>query len=240
MTALRVVIADDEPLARKRLRALLADHADVEVVAEAEDAAAALQEIRAHKPDLALLDIELPGFSGVELARRLHMTPAPLVVFVTAHADHAVQAFEAGAADYLLKPFDEGRLATALARVRAALAARRALAGSAGPAYLERVAVTLGKRTIFVATSAIDWLAASGNYVELHVGPETYLLRSTLAALEEQLDPRVFVRIHRSYAVRLDAVKELRSEGPGEHRAVLGGGVELPVSPRYRDRLPRP
>lgn len=240
MTALRVVIADDEPLARVRLRALLADHADVQIVAEAEDAAAALQEIRAHKPDLALLDIELPGFSGVELARRLHVTPAPLVVFVTAHADHAVQAFEAGAADYLLKPFDEARLATALARVRASLAARRALAGSAAPAHLERVAVTLGKRTIFVATDTIDWLAASGNYVELHVGSEVYLLRSTLAALEEQLDPRVFVRIHRSYAVRLDGVKELRSVGPGEHRAVLEGGVELPVSPRYRDRLPRP
>ncbi|PCC73872.1 two component transcriptional regulator, LytTR family [Nannocystis exedens] len=238
MTALRVIIADDEPLARSRLRALLADHADIEVAAEAEDADAALQAIRGERPDLVLLDIEMPGIDGVALARRLHLTPAPLIVFVTAYADHAVDAFETGAIDYLLKPFDEARLATALNRVRTALAARRALAGEAAPTYLERVAVTLGKRTIFVATASIDWLAASANYVELHVGPEVHLLRTTLSALEAQLDPRVFVRIHRSYAVRLDAVKELRSVGAGEYRLLLTGGVELPVSQRYRDRLP--
>ncbi|MFY0533789.1 LytTR family DNA-binding domain-containing protein [Nannocystis pusilla] len=122
--------------------------------------------------------------------------------------------------------------------MRAALAARRALAGEAATTWLERVAVTLGKRTIFVATASIDWLAASANYVELHVGAEVHLLRTTLSALEAQLDPRTFVRIHRSYAVRLDAVKELRSVGGGEYRAILAGGVELPVSQRYRDRLP--
>jgi two-component system, LytTR family, response regulator len=235
--ALRVVIADDEPLARSRLRALLADHADVIVEAEAEDSAAALQAIRTLKPDLVLLDIEMPGGGGVELARRLHVTPAPFVVFVTAHAEHAVEAFAAGAVDYLLKPFDEPRLATSLARAREALAGRRALAGTTG--HLERVAVSLGKRTLFVATAAIDWLAASGNYVELHVGGEVHLMRGTLGALELQLDPRVFVRVHRSYVVRLDAVKELRSLGAGEQRIVLADGMELPVSPRYRDRLPR-
>jgi two-component system LytT family response regulator len=180
----------------------------------------------------------MPGQGGVTLARRLHLTPAPLIVFVTAHADHAVDAFETGAIDYLLKPFDEARMATALGHVRTALAARRALAGEAATTWLERVAVTLGKRTIFVATASIDWLAASANYVELHVGPEVHLLRTTLSALEAQLDPRVFVRIHRSYAVRLDAVKELRSAGAGEYRVLLAGGVELPVSQRYRDRLP--
>jgi two-component system LytT family response regulator len=240
MTTLRVVIADDEPLARSRLRALLADHADVVIAAEAEDADSALQAIRSERPDLVLLDVEMPGEGGVALARRLHLTPAPLIVFVTAYSDHAVDAFETGAVDYLLKPFDEARLATALARVRAALAARRALAGGPAPAYLERVAVTLGKRTLFVATASVDWFAASANYVELHVGSEVHLLRTTLSALEAQLDPRVFVRIHRSYAVRLDAVKELRSLGAGEYRAILADGVELPVSQRYRDRLPRP
>lgn len=239
MTALRVVIADDEPLARSRLRALLADHADVVIAAEAEDAVAALQAIRDERPELVLLDVEMPGCDGVTLARRLHLTPAPLVVFVTAHADHAVDAFEAGAVDYLLKPFDEARLAATLARVRTALAARRALAGDTRPDYLERVAVTLGKRTLFIPTASVDWLAASGNYVELHVGSEVHLLRTPLASLEAQLDPRMFVRIHRSYVVRLDAVKELRSVGAGEHRVVLAGGAELPVSPRHRDRLPR-
>jgi two-component system LytT family response regulator len=228
VTPLRVVIADDEPLALARLRALLADHADVVVEAEAGDAATALQAIRTIKPDLVLLDIEMPGLSGLELARRLHVTPAPFVVFVTAHAAHAVEAFAAGAVENLLKPFDEPRLA-----------ACRALAGAAAPGHLERVAVSLGKRTLFVATAAIDWLAASGNYVELHVGPEVHLLRGTLGALELRLDPRVFVRIHRSYLVRFDAVRELRSLGAGEQRIVLADGVELPVSPRYRDRLPR-
>jgi two-component system, LytTR family, response regulator len=244
MTMLRVVIADDEPLARRRLRALLADHADVVIVAETEDAEAALNAVRATKPDVAFLDIQMPGFSGIELAGRLHVTPTPFIVFVTAHPDYAVQAFETGAVDYLLKPFDEARLATSLKRARAAVATRQALAGGPGGAlpvaYLDRVAVTIGKRTVFVRTAEVDWIEASGNYVRLHVGREVYLLRSGLGALEEQLDPRVFVRIHRSYTVRLDFVKELRTLGAGEHRAVLADGHELPVSQRYRHRLPRP
>jgi two-component system LytT family response regulator len=240
---LRVVIADDEPLARSRLRALLADHADVLIVAEMEDAEAALNAIRATKPDVAFLDIQMPGFSGIELAARLHVTPMPFIVFVTAHPDYAVQAFETGAVDYLLKPFDEGRLATSLKRARTAVTSRQGLGGGQGGAlpvaYLDRVAVTIGKRTVFVRTAEVDWIEASGNYVRLYVGREVYLLRSGLGALEEQLDPRVFVRIHRSYTVRLDCVKELRTVGPGEYRVVLANGRELPVSQRYRDRLPR-
>jgi two-component system LytT family response regulator len=240
---LRVVIADDEPLARSRLRALLADHADVDIVAEAEDAEAALNAIRATKPNVAFLDIQMPGFSGIELAGRLHVTPMPFIVFVTAHSAYAVQAFETGAVDYLLKPFDEARLARSLTRARAAVTARETLAGGPGGAlpvaYLDRVAVTIGKRTVFVRTAEVDWLEASGNYVRLHVGREVYLLRSGLGALEEQLDPRVFVRIHRSYTVRLDFVKELRMVRPGEYRAILANGNEVPVSHRCRDRLPR-
>jgi len=241
---LRAVLADDEPLALQRLRRLLADHADVEIVAEAEDAEAALAAIRDTRPDVVFLDIQMPGFTGIELAGRLHLTPQPFIVFVTAHADHAVSAFDAGATDYLLKPFDEARLATALSRARSAIAARQVLAGGSGPglpvAYLDRVAVTIGARTIFVRTAAVDWLEASGNYVRLHAGRDVYLLRSGIGALESQLDPRVFVRIHRSYAVRLDFVKELRTLGPGEYRVLLANGQELPVSQRYRSRLPRP
>jgi two-component system, LytTR family, response regulator len=241
---LRVVIADDEPLARSRLRSLLADHSDVEVTAEAPDAQAAHTAIRTTKPDVAFLDIQMPGISGMELADKLHVTPMPFIVFVTAHASHAVAAFEAGAVDYLLKPYDEERLATSLTRARSAVAARQALStplsGALPIAYLDRVAVTIGKRTIFVRTAAIDWLEASGNYVRLHVGRDVYLLRSAMGALESQLDPRVFVRIHRSYGVRLDFVRELRTLAPGEYRAVLANGLELPVSQRYRARLPRP
>lgn len=241
---LRVVLADDEPLALSRLRHLLADHADVEILAEAEDAETALDVIRSIKPDVAFLDIQMPGFSGVELAGRLHLTPQPFIIFVTAHADHAVEAFEAGAVDYLLKPFDEARLAASLTRARNALAARRVLSSGSDSglpvAYLDRVAVTLGQRTIFVRTAAVDWFEARGNYVRLHTGHDVYLLRSGIGALESQLDPRIFVRIHRSHIVRLDFVKELRTLGPGEYRAVLATGVELPVSQRYRNRLPRP
>jgi two-component system LytT family response regulator len=241
---LRVVLADDEPLALKRLRKLLGDHADVEVAAEAEDAESALAAIRDTRPDVVFLDIQMPGFTGVELAGRLHLTPQPFVVFVTAYADHAVEAFETGAVDYLLKPYDEGRLATSLARARNAIAARQALANPGASqlpvAYLDRVAVSIGPRTIFVRTASVDWLEASGNYVRLHVGRDVYLLRSGIGALETQLDPRAFVRIHRSYAVRLDFIKELRTLGPGEYRALLANGLELPVSQRYRSRLPRP
>jgi two-component system, LytTR family, response regulator len=241
---LRVVLADDEPLALSRLRRLLSDHADVEIVAEAEDAETALAAIRGTRPDVAFLDVQMPGFSGIELAGRLHLTPQPFVVFVTAHADHAVEAFETGAVDYLLKPFDEARLATSLNRARSALAARQALAGgspaSLPVAYLDRVAVTIGSRTIFVRTDAVDWIEASANYVRLHVGRDIYLLRSGIGALESQLDPRGFARIHRSYMVRIDFVKELRTLGPGEYRALLANGLQLPVSQRYRNRLPRP
>lgn len=243
MRVLRVVLADDEPLALSRLRRLLADHADVEIVAEAEDAEGALEVIRANRPDVAFLDIQMPGFSGVELAGRLHMTPQPFIVFVTAHAGHAVEAFEAGAVDYLMKPYNEARLAASLTRARNALAARHALDGGAAGlpvAYLDRVAITIGQRTIFVRTASVDWFEARGNYVRLHAGRDLYLLRAGTGALESQLDPHVFTRIHRSYIVRLDFIKELRTLGPGEYRAVLADGVELPVSQRYRGRLPRP
>ena len=238
---LRLIIADDEPLALKRLRTLLANHADVIIVAEAHDAEAAGNAVRALKPDVIFLDIQMPGFSGIELAGRLHVTPVPFIVFVTAHSDYAVEAFEAGAVDYLLKPFDEARLAACLARTRAAVAARNALVRSPGgaptQAYLERLAVTIGRRTLFVRTCNVDWFEASGNYVRLYVEREVYLLRSGFGTLEAQLDPRVFVRIHRSYIVRLDFVRELRMIQPGEYRVVLLNSRELPVSQPYRDRL---
>lgn len=238
---LRALLADDEPLALRRLRSLLADHADVEVVAETDDAESTLAALRSAKPDVAFVDIQLPGFTGLDVVERLRVTPKPIVVFVTAHADHAVRAFEAGAIDYLLKPFDERRLAASLDRVRAVFAARRALANPASIAhvvFLDRVAITLGRRTRFVRLIDVDWIEANGNYVRLVSGDDVHLLRSALGALEEQLDPRVFVRIHRSYVVRLDFVRELRSAGQGDYRAVLANGKQLPVSQRYRSRLP--
>ena len=235
---LRVVIVDDEPLARRRLRSLLADHADVTVVGEAEDAETALTLVRAERPDVLFLDIQMPGRTGLEFLGSLSVTPRPFAILATAYAEHAVDAFDEGAIDYLLKPFDEGRLAKALDRAREHQRARQG-GGFGGVAYLDRVAVTIGARTIFVALADVDWIEASGNYARLHVGKEHFLLRTTMAGLEEQLDPARFVRTHRSAMVQLDRVRELRPLPNGEFRLLLSSGAEVPLSSRYRDRLPR-
>jgi two-component system LytT family response regulator len=229
---MRVLLVDDEPLARQRLRQMLADHADVEIVGEAEHVEQALELTRAERPELILLDVRMPGADGFALVEGLHLTPMPYVIFVTAHAEHAVQAFNAAAMDYLLKPFDEERLSRALDRARAGIARR-------GPArQLDRFAVVLGRRTRYVPASDVDWIEGSGNYAKLHVGRETHLVRATLSALDEALDPARFARVHRSAIVALDRVRELQSLGGGEYRVVLRDGTQVPMSQRYRDRLP--
>ena len=232
MNEIGVLVVDDEPLARQRLRQMLADHADVAIVGDAEDVEQARDMVREHRPDLILLDIRMPGANGLELVEGLHVTPMPYVIFVTAHAEHAVEAFDAEAVDYLLKPFDEERLARALERARAAIARRR------GSQHLERFAVTVGRLTRYVVARDVDWIEGSGNYAKLHVGKGTHLVRTTLSALEEELDPAKFARVHRSAIVALDRVRELRSLGGGEYRVLLTDGTQVPMSQRYRDRLP--
>jgi len=232
MNGVRVLLVDDEPLARQRLRQMLADHADVTVVGEAEHVEQAREVVRAERPDLVLLDIRMPGADGFALIESLHLTPMPYIIFVTAYAEHAVEAFDAEAVDYLLKPFDEERLARALERARAALARR------SGARHLERFAVTAGRLTRYVAARDVDWIEGYGNYARLHVGKGTHLVRTTLAALEQELDPGKFARVHRSAIVSLDRVRELRSLGGGEYRVLLLDGTQVPMSQRYRDRLP--
>jgi two-component system, LytTR family, response regulator len=232
MTSLRVVLVDDEPLARQRLRSMLADHADVAIVGEAEHVDDAQEVVRRERPDLILLDVRMPGADGFSLVERLHLTPRPYLIFVTAHAEHAVDAFDAQAVDYLLKPFDEERLARALDRARAALARR------APRPVLERLPVTLGRRTRYVSCADVDWFEGHGNYVKVHAGKTIHLVRTTLAALEEELDPGRFARVHRSAIVALDRVRELQSLGGGEYRVLLADGSQVPMSQRYRDRLP--
>jgi DNA-binding LytR/AlgR family response regulator len=232
MTAVRVLLVDDEPLARQRLRQMLANHTDVAIVGEAEHVGQARELVRGERPDLILLDIRMPGADGFALVESLHLTPMPYVIFVTAHAEHAVEAFDAEAVDYLLKPFDEERLARALERARAALARR------AGPRHLERFAVTAGRMTRYVAARDVDWIEGYGNYAKLHVGKGTHLVRTTLAALEQELDPSKFARVHRSAIISLDRVRELDSLGGGEYRVQLIDGTQVPMSQRYRDRLP--
>ncbi len=228
---MRALIVDDEPLARQRLRTMLADHPDVDILGESETAEEALRAIRGLKPDLVFLDVQMPGLDGFHVLDTMNVTPAPFVVFVTGQAEHAVRAFDRAAGDYLLKPYDDGRLAKAVGRARAALQQRGG--------YLERIAVTLGKRTVFVETGAIDWIEARDNYACLHVGQQQHLVRETLTTLEATLDPKHFVRIHRSAMVRFERIKEVRNLGLGDHAVVLQDGTELPIGQKYRDRLPR-
>lgn len=259
---LRCVIVDDEPLARRRLRAMLAVQADVEVVAEAEDAVAARRAIAESRPDVVFLDVEMPGGDGfdvLETARAAGAKWAPFVVFVTAFANHAVRAFDADAVDYLLKPYDDARLMRSLARAREAVAARgvpalasevrtlldalkrdasspRATSASRD-SWLRRIAVTVGTRTVFAKLEDVDWIEASDNYVCLHAGGKHYVVRTTLAALEAQLDPSAFVRVHRSAIVQIDRVREIRTTAQGDARAVMADGKEVAISARYRERL---
>lgn len=230
---MRALIVDDEPLARRRLRTMLGDHPDVEIVGECESAEEAIRTIRGSNPDVVFLDVQMSGKDGFHVIDAMNVTPAPFVILVTAHAEHAVRAFDRAAGDYLLKPYDDDRLAKAVGRARSALAARGAVT------YLERIAVTVGKRTIFVEATSLDWIEARDNYACLHVGEQRHLIRETLTSLESQLDPRAFVRIHRSAIVRFDRIKELRNLGLGDHAVVLRDGTEPPVGQKYRDRLPQ-
>ena len=231
---MRAIIVDDEHLARERLRTMLADHPDVEVVAECARAVEAVRTIRAEKPDLVFLDVEMPGLNGFHVMDALGLDPPPFVIFVTAHAEHAVRAFDRAAGDYLLKPYDDERLARAVDRGRAA---SRSRPGAQAGKYLDRIAVVIGRKTILVTTEEIDWVEARDNYVCLHAGGERHLVRMALGALEARLDPARFVRVHRSAIVRFDRIRELQSHRQGIYRLVLRDGTELPVGEKYRHRL---
>jgi two-component system LytT family response regulator len=229
----RAILVDDEPLARRRLRSMLSAHADVSIVAECEDADSCVQVIREVKPELVFLDIQMPGADGFDVVDRAQVTPRPFIIFVTAFAQHAVRAFDTDAVDYLLKPYDEKRLARALERARSAITAH----GGGPPRYIERLAATIGRRTVFIRTDEIDWIEASGNYVNVHTSRHTYLLRTSMSAIEARLDPAKFARVHRSTIVRIDRVLELRSTRSGDYKLALSDGSIVPMSARYRDRL---
>jgi two-component system, LytTR family, response regulator len=265
---LRTLIVDDERLARQKLRTLLERHNDVELVGECADGDAALAAIRRHGPDLVFLDVRMPGRSGFDVVQELPASQngaSPHVVFVTAYGDHAVQAFDVEAVDYVLKPFDRQRLDRAVARVRARLAepngntldrladlvarlegavadgamapAAAAAAGSTAPAPLERVAVKKDGRTLLVPTQEIDWIEAVDKYVRLHAKGARYLHREALSALERRLDPARFLRIHRGAIVNLERVREIHPGVGDEPSVVLVDGTRLPLSRRFRTRL---
>jgi two-component system LytT family response regulator len=240
-----VAIVDDEPLARERIRTLLASESDVEVIAECACGADALAAFRKRSPALIFLDVQMPEMDGFALLRELSL-PLPVVIFATAFDEHAVSAFEVHALDYLLKPFKPARFRSALARARVQLAektgddtTRRLLAllesRPKAPPHLARLAVRDRDRVRFVKTADIDWLEASGNYVVIHAGKENLIMRETLAALEAQLSPAEFFRLSRSALVRLDRVKEVEPTFNDEHVVVLATGARLPLSRGVRE-----
>jgi two-component system LytT family response regulator len=247
---LRVLVVDDEPLARDSVRLALAADPDVLVVGECDDGDSAVDAIAALAPDLVFLDVQMPGLDGFQVIERVGAARMPLVVFVTAYDRHALKAFEVHALDYLLKPFDDARLREALARARrdgaglaerlTALVERMAREGAARGAYVTRFVVRRGDRATPVRAEDVDWIEADGNYVVLHVRGAAHRLRTSLGALAAQLDPRRFARIHKSTVVNLDRVRELQPWFGGDYVAILVDGRQLRVSRSFAASVLRP
>lgn len=244
--SIRTLIVDDEPWARTRLAALLRDEEDFTIVQSAASAAEAIDAIRALAPDVVFLDVQMPEQNGFAVIDAIGADAMPLVVFATAYEQHAVRAFDAQALDYLLKPFDEERFARTLDRVRYELSdlqgARASLqqlmqARQGERRYLQRVAVSSAGRVLFVKTAEIDWLESEGNYVMLHVGPKRHLLRESLSAMAEKLDPQQFVRLHRCAIVNVERIRELSPWSRGEQAIVLHDGTQLTIGRTFRPQL---
>jgi two-component system LytT family response regulator len=252
---IRTLVVDDEPVARARVLSLLRDEDDIEVVGECSTGSQAVSVIEATSPDLVFLDVQMPQMDGFALARRLG-ADMPAVVFVTAYDEYALAAFEIHALDYLLKPFSAERFKSALTHARQHLAkrqeGRRLTAGLAEPGGTrladgpplpesaprrDRLVIKSSGRIYFVRIQDIDWCEASGNYVRLHIGPQTHLVRGTMSHLESQLDPAQFVRIHRSAIVNVERIQELRSSFNGEYQITLTDKTRLTLSRGYREGL---
>jgi two-component system LytT family response regulator len=254
---LRVLIVDDEPLARQRLEDLLHQEAGVEIVGTADNGDAAVQAIRDWKPDLLFLDVQMPGKTGLDVVREVGAELMPATIFVTAYDQYAVTAFELAAVDYLVKPFDDERFEQAFRRARkmvelqevGRLSARLLAVLQGGPGapappapdsrYLERIAVESGGRIEPVPVPAIEYIVASGPYVRLHAAGRRHVIRETMQTLEQALDPEKFLRIHRSAIVRLDLVEALQRGQGGESVVRLKNGVRLRVSRSRREALER-
>jgi two-component system LytT family response regulator len=248
---IRTIIADDEPLARERLRQLLRNHADVQILAECVDGRETVDAIRAHLPDLVFLDVRMPEVDAFGVIAEIGAEDFPDVVFVTAYDQYAVRAFEVRALDYLLKPIGRERFARALDRVRARVGNGNGAEGGefaqrlrslideakTEPQYLERLLIRKGERMVLVRLDEVDWIDGAGNYLELHAGKTTYLLRHTLSGLESRLDPRSFLRIHRSTIVNVDRISELHPTFAGDYVVTLRDGTQLSLSRTYRGKV---
>ena len=289
VATMRVVVVDDEPLARDCMRLALAADPDVTIVAECGDGTAAVEAIRTYVPDIVLLDVQMPGLDGFKDRKSVDTVAMPVVVFVTAYDAHAIRAFEVNAIDYVLKPFSDERLLAAVERARMAIVERRhgelgrrlaafvrdwqggvmknpppddtgvfragtnvaphageeghsvSHSGVAGASsHIGRFAVRANGRVRFVAAADVDWIEADGNYMVLHVGEATHRLRASLAALTDGLDPKQFVRIHRSVIVNVDRIREVQPWFGGDYIAILRTGAKLKVSRLRAAHLLRP
>lgn len=239
---IRIVIADDESPARDKLQRWLVEQDDIEVIARAEDGLQAAAAIERLGPDVAFLDIQMPGLSGLEVAAQLEQDTAPLLVFVTAYDEHAVKAFDLNAIDYLLKPYDKDRLLRSLSRVRDRLRdpAPRSPAVSVARVQTdsrERLLVPEGERLQLIDSASIDWLEADDNYVHVHTASKSYLLRRTLQDLLLQLGEQRFARIHKSAAVNIAAIGSFTPLFKGDYEVSLRNGRTLRLSRRYKDAL---
>jgi two-component system LytT family response regulator len=245
-SVIRTVIADDESLARNKLRILLDSEAGIQIVAECRNGAETIAAVRTHKPDLLFLDIQMPDANGFDVLSAISTEEMPVTIFTTAYDQFAIRAFEAHALDYLLKPFDQGRLHHSIERARAEflkshdseLAHRILDALAKGRTTTDRrLVIKAGGRVVFIDVDEIHWIEAAANYVKLNVGKESYLLRESIGHVSERLDPGQFIRIHRSTIVNVQKIKELQPCNSGEYIVVLKTGKELSCSRGYRAGL---
>jgi two-component system, LytTR family, response regulator len=247
LTRIRAIIVDDEPFARERIRSLLASEADIDIIDECGDGVTAVESIEANRPDLVFLDVNMPELDGIGVLEQVGPAAIPAVIFITAYDHFAVQAFDAHAVDYIMKPFDEERFRTALQRARHTLKARASdeidsrlatlLSDLKRPRHLERLAIKAGGKIVFIRTEEIDWIGAEGNYARIHSGNRSHLLRETMNTLETKLDPDRFLRIHRSTIVNTESISELEPLFQGDYVVILRDGTRLTSSRGYRSNL---
>lgn len=247
MSKIRVVIVDDESPARRKIRRFLTNESDFEVIAEASTGLEAVELIQREKPDLIFLDVQMPGLDGFGVINALNTNSLPYIVFTTAFDQFALKAFEVHALDYLLKPFEHSRFNSVLARAKQLCQHRkpdeltermnRLLAElTPRPQYAERLLVHSGSRAILLAVAKIDWVESAKNYVSLHVGRDSYLMRGTIEGFYERLDPAKFIRANRSQIVNIESIKELQPWFHGEYKLILKDGKEISWSRRYMDK----
>lgn len=231
---IQALIVDDEPLARSNLKVLLGRDTDVESIRECGSGEEAVARIRTARPDLVFLDVQMPECGGFDVLKILEDDESlPVIVFVTAHDEYALRAFDAGALDYLLKPFDDARFHLAMQRAKQKISAKEA----PPPKETPRLTVRSAGQVAYVQIPDIDWIEAADYYVCLHVGAKTHLLRKSMAELERELDAHIFCRIHRSTIVNLRRVRALKADEAGEYEVILDGGQKLRLSRRFRKDL---